>query len=317
MGLAGPVATRPAMPLGTVSVSPLELATAYTVFSTLGQGVEPRLVRRVERPDKEVLWEAEAAEPDAVLEPGIAFLVTDSLREALERGTGTAVRTSGFRGPAAGKTGTTNDGTDTWFAGYTPEVVAVVWVGFDQPRPIMAMATGGRVAAPVWARLMTRYYAGRTLPSRWSPPSGIFQAAVDPGTGLVLAEGCQPQSGAAYREYFLRGMSPPSVCPSRGVPVEMLAGLDLPLPDDEEATDLSLELPADLREPLASVLEDAAEEAEPAEEPAQPAPAAEEPEPAPEGAATPVPAVTPAPAPAATPTPAASPTPPPTPPPVP
>jgi membrane carboxypeptidase/penicillin-binding protein len=312
MGLEGPVATRPSMPLGTVSVSPLELATAYTVFSTLGQGVEPCLVRRVERPDKDVLWEAEAAEPDDVLEPGIAFLVTDSLREALERGTGTAVRASGFRGPAAGKTGTTNDGTDTWFAGYTPEVVAVVWVGFDQPRPIMAMATGGRVAAPVWARLMTRYYAGRSLPARWGPPSGIFQASVDPGTGLILAEGCQPQSGAAYREYFLRGMSPPSVCPSRGVPVEMVAGLDLPLPDDEEATDLSLELPEELREPPPPVLEDAAQEDEPADERTEPARAAgepQEPAPAPEATPTPEPGVTPAPAPATTPTPAAGPAP--------
>jgi penicillin-binding protein 1A len=266
MGIDGPIGTRPAMPLGTVSVSPLELATAYTVFSTLGQGVPPRFIRRVEHPDKEILWEAEAAETHSVLEPGIAFLVTDSLREALERGTGTAVRASGFRGPAAGKTGTTNDGTDTWFVGYTPEVVAAVWIGYDRPRPIMAVATGGRVAAPVWARLMTRYYAGRSLPARWSPPTGVFQAAVDPGTGLILAEGCQPQSGPAYREYFLRGMSPPSVCPSRGLPAEMLAGMELPLPDDEDATDLSLDLPPELREPLPRVQEDTAEEAEPAEE---------------------------------------------------
>ena len=117
---------------------------------------------------------------------------------------------------------------------------------------------------------------------------------MDPGTGLILAEGCQPQSGAAYREYFLRGMSPPSVCPSRGVPVEMVAGLDLPLPDDEEATDLSLELPADLREPVPSVLEDA-EEAEPPRI-ARTRPAPDAPEPHPSGA-TPVPAFTPAPRP--------------------
>jgi len=72
-----------------------------------------------------------------VLDEGIAFLVTDALREALERGTGTAVRQSGFRGPAAGKTGTTNDGTDTWFVGYTPEVVGAVWIGFDRQQVLV------------------------------------------------------------------------------------------------------------------------------------------------------------------------------------
>jgi penicillin-binding protein 1A len=184
------------------------------------------------------------------------------------------VRQAGFRGPAAGKTGTTNDGTDTWFVGYTPEVVGAVWVGFDQPRPITTVATGGRVAAPVWARMMTRYYAGRAMPAPWRPPSGVFQASVDPGTGLILAEGCQPQSGVAYREYFVRGMSPQSVCPSHGAPPPMLADYALPLPDDEEATDLATELPEELREPRPRADDAAEEEALPAE----PAEAPEEPE---------------------------------------
>jgi membrane peptidoglycan carboxypeptidase len=310
MGIDGPIATRPSMPLGTVSVSPLELATAYTVFSTLGNEAQPRFVRKIEEPDGEVPWEAEAAESEQVLEPGIAFLITDALREALERGTGTAVRQSGFRGPAAGKTGTTNDGTDAWFVGYTPEVVAAVWIGFDRPRPIMSVATGGRVAAPVWARLMTRYYAGRGMPSKWNPPTDVFQATVDPGTGLILAEGCQPQSGPAYREYFLRGMSPPSVCPSRGLPVEMMAGLELPLPDDEEATDLAIELPPELRETVPAVREgeeaESADEAESAEE----SPPGAEPPPEPQRTATPEPSATPA----ATPTPVATPSPTPVPP---
>jgi penicillin-binding protein 1A len=282
MGVESPIATKPAMPLGTASVSPLELASAYTVFSTLGEGVRPRLVRKVEHPDGEVLFEAEPEEPSRVLEPGIAFLVTDALREALERGTGTAVRQAGFRGPAAGKTGTTNDGTDTWFVGYTPEVVAAVWIGFDKPRPITTAATGGRVAAPVWARLMTRYHSGRSLPSPWRPPSGVFQASVDPGTGLILAEGCQPQAGLPYREYFVRGMSPQSVCPSRGVPAEILAEMALPLPDDEEATELALELPDELREPLpdrdAAEETEASEDPEPADEPEAEEPGAAEPE---------------------------------------
>ncbi|HEY7512667.1 MAG TPA: PBP1A family penicillin-binding protein [Vicinamibacteria bacterium] len=335
MGVEGPIGTRPAMPLGTVSVSPLELASAYTVFATLGEGAHPRLLRKVEHPDGDVLFEAEAEEPERVLEPGVAFLITDALREALERGTGTAVRQAGFRGPAAGKTGTTNDGTDTWFVGFTPEVVAAVWIGFDQPRPITAVATGGRVAAPVWARLMTRYHSGRRMPGPWRPPTGVFQASVDPATGLILAEGCQPQAGVPYREFFVRGMSPQSVCPSRGAPVEMLADLALPLPDDEEATELSLELPEELREPLPGpdAAEEAPEETEAPETDEVPAersdaedPAfeeqAEEPAPSPSATptatprpstptATPATTPTPAPVPEATPTPAPPPSDPP------
>jgi penicillin-binding protein 1A len=323
MGIHGPISTRPSMPLGTVSVSPLELASAYTVFSTLGSAVTPRFVRRVEDSEGKLIWEAEAAAPEPVLEPGIAFLVTDALREALERGTGAAVRASGFRGPAAGKTGTTNDGTDTWFVGYTSEVVAAVWIGFDQPRPITGMATGGRLAAPVWARLMTRYQARRHMPARWSPPPGVFQAAVDPATGLILSEGCQPQAGPAYREYFLRGMSPPSACPSRGLAVEMAAVPDWPLADDEEATDLSTGLPpedeAELAREVGVATEgpeevegdevEAAEDAKAAEpaEPVAPADGTNTPSPDPTPSATPAPAATPPPP--ATPTPSPTPTP--------
>jgi penicillin-binding protein 1A len=317
MGIEGPISTRPAMPLGTVSVSPLELASAYTVFSTLGEMAKPRVVERVEAPDGEVLWEAEAAPTERALEPGIAFLVTDALREALERGTATAVRATGFRGPAAGKTGTTNDGTDAWFVGYTPEAVAAVWIGFDQPRPIMAQATGGRLAAPVWARVMTRYYARHAMPSAWTAPSGVFQAAVDPATGLILAEGCQPQAGRAYREFFLRGTSPPSVCPARGAPVETMAEMALPPPDDEEAVDLATELPPDVRPEPPREDEDQAEEAEvplaedePAAPTAPPASAASA-TPAPPDNASPTPATTARPTPSATarPTPEATPEP--------
>jgi penicillin-binding protein 1A len=206
-----------------------------------------------------------------------------------------------------------------------------VWIGFDQPRPITAVATGGRVAAPVWARLMTRYHSGRRMPGPWRPPTGVFQASVDPATGLILAEGCQPQAGVPYREFFVRGMSPQSVCPSRGAPVEMLADVALPLPDDEEATELSLELPEELREPLPGpdTAEEATEETEApetAEVPAERSDAedpaleeqAEEPAPSPRAtpnatprpstptatpATAPTPRATPAPVPEATPTP--------------
>src|SRR6185437_9503750 len=92
----------------------------------------------------------------AALDPAVAFLLTDMLRDVVDRGTGNAVRGVGFRGAAAGKTGTTNDATDVWFLGFTPRRVAGVWIGFDQPRSIVPGATGGRLAAPVWGRIMRR-----------------------------------------------------------------------------------------------------------------------------------------------------------------
>jgi penicillin-binding protein 1A len=241
-GVQSEISERPSMALGTVAVSPLELTAAYTPFATLGDRVAPRVVVRVERPSGEVLWQAPAAERRHVLEPAIAFLVTDALREALVRGTGEAVRGSGFQLPAAGKTGTTNEGTDAWFIGYTPEVVAGVWIGFDQPRTIVAKATGGRLAAPVWARMMMRLYQGRRPPSPWAPPADVVQAAVDPTTGNVVAEGCRATSGQAYREYFVRGHTPASSCPMQGAaePPPLVADVSLPPADDERATELTI-----------------------------------------------------------------------------
>jgi penicillin-binding protein 1A len=195
-----------------VAVSPLELATAYTAFATLGDAVRPRLVRKVVRPDGRLLWEAGPAERRRVLDPAVAFLVTDVLRDAVSRGTGTAARQALPADiPIAGKTGTTNDAADAWFVGYTPEVVAAVWIGFDQPRPITAAATGGRVAAPVWGRMMARLAEGRRPPRPWTAPPGVVSATVDSETGLVIAADCE--AAYPYRELFLRRYVPASACP--------------------------------------------------------------------------------------------------------
>jgi penicillin-binding protein 1A len=188
------------------------------------------------------LWQAEEPERRHVLDAAVAYVITDALEDVLTRGTGTAVRESGFKAPAAGKTGTTNDGADTWFVGYTPEVVAAVWMGFDRQRPIMAKATGGRLAAPVWARLMTRLYAGRKPPPPWPMPAGVVEGMVDPQTGLLLASGCAPWSGVAYKELFVHGAVPVTVCPSQG-PIMTAEMLPLPaLPDYEEGMETGVPL---------------------------------------------------------------------------
>jgi len=164
-----------------------------------------------------VIW-ASKPERKKVLDPGIAFLITDVLGEALRRGTGIAALGEGFKVPAAGKTGTTNQGADAWFVGYTPEIVSGIWIGFDRPRSIIEDATGGRLAAPVWGRVAQRYYQKRKAPETWPMPEGVVARNVDPRSGLILKDGCAPRSGEPRREFFLEEMQPAAWCPGREAP---------------------------------------------------------------------------------------------------
>jgi 1A family penicillin-binding protein len=213
-GLEEPRSAGPAMALGSVAVSPLELTSAYTAFASLGTLAEPRWLLAIEDADGRVLWSSEARRRK-VLDPGVAYLITDVLGEALERGTGYRVRQSGVRVPAAGKTGTTNDGADAWFVGYTPEVAAGIWIGFDKPQPIVDDATGGKVAAPLWANIVRRAHAGRPLPKPWAKPKDVVEHPVDPGSGLILKQGCTPVRGQARRELFLEDALPAAWCPGK------------------------------------------------------------------------------------------------------
>ncbi len=216
-GITSKVPLLPSMPLGTVAVSPLELTAAYTAFASLGWQVAPRVVLRVERADGTAIWSAPEPSRRQVLDPAVAYLLDDALRDALASGSGAPGLPPGFAGRAAGKTGTSTDGKDVWFIGFTPSVVAGVWIGYDEPRPIADQATGGRLAAPVFRRLMTRLYAGRGAPRWWPMPPGVAAWPVDPASGLVLSEGCAPVDGSpAPRELFLTGHEPMSTCPGVG-----------------------------------------------------------------------------------------------------
>jgi penicillin-binding protein 1A len=177
-------------------MSPLQLASAYTTFATLGSTAQPRYVRRVEDEGGKAPWETGTDTRSGSLDPGVAYIITDILRDAVDYGTGTGVRSAGFRGPVAGTTGTTNDATDTWFVGYTPEVVGTVWIGYDTPSPLGRAATGGGLAAPVLGRVLREY-------------------RIDPYTGLVLEDGCQPNGTYAANELFLQDHVPATDCPYR------------------------------------------------------------------------------------------------------
>ncbi len=215
-GIGEPIPAVPAIALGTVAVSPLELTSAYTAFASLGQAAEPRLILRVEDDDGKVLWRS-TPRRHPVLDPAVAYLVTNVLSDALVRGTGNLVQQTGLHAPAAGKTGTTNEGADAWFVGYTPEIVAALWMGFDQPRPILADATGGRLVAPAWGRMLARVYQKRPQPKPWTAPSGVVSRPVDPATGLIVAAGCNSASAPA-RELFIAGKEPAAFCPGQESP---------------------------------------------------------------------------------------------------
>jgi membrane carboxypeptidase/penicillin-binding protein len=177
--------------------------------------VEPRFIRRIEDHEGRLLWEP-PTRSEPTLDPGLAWIVTDMLREVIDRGTGYAARNPNvgnipYSIPAAGKTGTTNDATDVWFVGYTPDLVAGVWLGMDTPRTIVRGATGGGLAVPVWARVVRSYYADREHPAEWERPSTVVTRSIDSWTGRAVPEGCR-FAGEVYTDFFVASAAPSPVC---------------------------------------------------------------------------------------------------------
>ena len=206
IGLEGRIPRVPSVLLGTAEVTPLALTSAYSTFATLGRNAKPRLITRVEDRAGAVIWSQEPA-TTPVLDPAVAYIVTSILKDVVDRGTGSAVRSAGFDGVAAGKTGTTNDAADVWFVGYTPRMVGTIWMGFDRPQTVMQGATGGELAAPVWGRIMRR--VGEQT-GDWAMPAGVEMRLVD-GYGNVSGEYCPILIGA-HHEYFMTGTAPPVSC---------------------------------------------------------------------------------------------------------
>jgi len=140
------------------------MVAAYTVFANLGQRVAPMAIMRVENAKGEVLWEPAPTRVN-VMSPDEAWLMVDMMKDVIQHGTAYgSVYGAGFHLPAGGKTGTTNDGNDVWFIGYTPDLVAGVWMGMDLPAKIKADAQGGKLAAPAWTAFMTDVYRGSRSP---------------------------------------------------------------------------------------------------------------------------------------------------------
>jgi penicillin-binding protein 1A len=211
LGITTPIPSVPSIFLGAAEVIPAEFVAAYATLANGGMRVTPRLITRVEDARGKVLWESQPV-PEPAIDPAVAFLTVNLMENVIDAGTGRAVRASGFWLPAAGKTGTTNEAKDVWFVGMTPELVAGVWFGFDQPRTILPNATGGRMAAPVWADVMKAAYADRAPPATWVPPAeGIVTARIDAASGRLATSNCPEVS--VREEYFIAGTEPTDHCP--------------------------------------------------------------------------------------------------------
>ena len=210
----------PATALGALEVTPLELTAAYASFGNGGLRVTPTLVRRIETPDGGVLWRSPSARPERVLGAAEAYQLTSMLESVVDGGTGSIVRELGVTGPVAGKTGTTNNGADIWFVGYTPSIVATVWFGYDTPRPISGNASGGRLAAPAWAAFYRNGWKERAGHADWTPPAGLVRREIDAFNGDLANQWCP----TTQREWFKAGTEPTRTCHEHRAPLEERIG---------------------------------------------------------------------------------------------
>ncbi len=213
MGIDSRIAPYPSSAIGASAVQPLDLVAAYTTFANLGTPVEPRFIHRIEDRNGRVVHSREVRALAPALDPRVTFVVRDMMRDVVERGSASTIRRHlPASVPVAGKTGTTNDNTDAWFIGLTPDLVAGVWLGFDKPVPIAPGAGGGSLAAPIFGKMVARYYAENPQlvtshsAAQWSPPIGVIMGELDRETGEVASNDTPAER--RYTEYFVEGTEP-------------------------------------------------------------------------------------------------------------
>ncbi|HTL04300.1 MAG TPA: PBP1A family penicillin-binding protein [Gemmatimonadales bacterium] len=211
-GLSTRIPRVPSIFIGSADVVPLELISAYTGFANLGSVTTPVAILRVEDRQGHIVWQPETQQRQ-VMDPQHAWLVLDGLRDVIRRGTaaGAIVGRGGFTLPAGGKTGTTNDGMDVWFIGFTNDLVTGVWMGFDKKTVIKSNAQGGLLAAPAWAAMMREVYERRRTPPPWLMPDGLLDLEIDEGTGYLSTPFCPPDQ--VRHEYYIPGTEPTERCP--------------------------------------------------------------------------------------------------------
>ncbi len=229
----------PAVALGAYDITPIEAAGAYTIFANHGDYIKPDFVSLVRTQDGKVIYKHKTEEKQ-VLDPRVAYLMTNLMEEVLRSGTAARVRAQGFTVPAAGKTGTSRDG---WFAGYTSELLCIVWVGFDDNRELDL--EGAHSAAPIWGEFMKRALQFREYRNAqpFEAPDGVVTVEIDPESGLLATPTCP----MARQEVYIAGTQPVQACPLHGGNrsiVTSVSGWDTNPPAAKLPTDDGLRPPA-------------------------------------------------------------------------
>ncbi len=202
-GLTSELLAVPSIALGSFEVTPMELASAYTIFANNGIRALPASIIQVVDKSNQVL-QRKVMEVHKKFEAGPVYLTTNVLKGVMDRGTGAGARKLGFTGIAAGKTGTTSNYKDAWFVGFTPSILTLVWVGYDDNATMNL--SGGRAALPIWTTYMKQTVGDS--PEDFSPPPGVVLVKIDPATGLLSGKHCPD----GVFEPFIEGHEPDKTC---------------------------------------------------------------------------------------------------------
>jgi penicillin-binding protein 1A len=198
------------------------VAEAYSTIANAGVHPEPFSIVKVEDADGRVIFETKPRRT-IVADSATTAILRDLLRTVVDNGTGYPARDPRqgnlpYEIPAAGKTGTNNDATDIWFAGFTPNLLGIVWFGFDRPKTIVRTAAGGLFAAPVWGQFMRSvYYGDEPLlpkPANWTLPANVVMRQIDRLSGKLAGPACSPTD--VRSELFVSGTEPSSICDLHG-----------------------------------------------------------------------------------------------------
>ncbi len=216
-GITTALPPYPSIHIGAKGVKPLEMIAAYTAFANLGTRVVPIGIQRIEDREGNIVFQS-TVQKEAVMDPEHSWLMLDMLRDVMrcQPGTGpnrcgtAAGAVGGLRVPMGGKTGTTDDYTDAWFVGFTPEIVAGIWVGYDAQQRIMGNAGGGRIVAPAWTKFMRDVYERRPPPPDWPRPDSLITREVDWSNGKLATPFCPIE--VRRWEWFYPGTEPNEVC---------------------------------------------------------------------------------------------------------
>jgi penicillin-binding protein 1B len=207
-GISEDVKATPAMAIGSYDATPFEMAGAWTIFANHGVRVQPSFVSLVKETNGKVLLDQKPV-TKPVLDPRVDYLVVNMLEEVMRTGTAVGVRSRGFTVPAAGKTGTEHDG---WFAGFTSDLLCIVWVGFDDNRELDI--EGAHSALPIWTEFMKRALLLRRYADAkpFQAPNGVVTVTIDPESGMPAGPQCPTQAP----EVFIAGTEPVGSCPLHG-----------------------------------------------------------------------------------------------------